>query len=85
MPNRDGTGPYGGGRGFFRGLGFGGRGAGRGMGRGMGRGLGLCGRGLFSGEADVLSEKEELLLLSRNLSSRLEAVRTRLAEIDGAQ
>ena len=88
MPNRDGTGPFGGGnRGFGSLFGFGrargtGRGLGRGMGRGLGWGLGPCGRGLCR-VSDELSETEELILLSKSLSERLEAVNRRIEELGG--
>lgn len=84
MPNRDGTGPFGGrSRGFGSLFGFGrARGTGRGFGRGMGRGLGPCGRGLgFS--RDELNETEELILLSKSLSERLDAVNRRIEELGG--
>ena len=88
MPNRDGTGPFGGGNrglgsvfGFGRGRGFG-RGLGMGMGRGLGLGLGPCRRG--SGiSPDELSEREELMLLSKSLSERLEAVNRRIEMCGG--
>ena len=86
MPNRDGTGPFGGGNrglgsffGFGRGRGFG---RGLGMGRGLGWGLGPCRRG-FGVSPDELSEREELMLVSKSLSERLETVNRRIEELGG--
>lgn len=90
MPNRDGTGPFrGGNRGFGSLFGFGrgrglGRGLGRGMGRGLGWGLGPCGRGLNFSPDDV-SEKEELMYLSKSLSERLDAVNKRIGQLEGGK
>ena len=86
MPNRDGTGPFGGGNrglgsffGFGRGRGFG---RGLGMGRGLGWGLGPCRRG-FGVSPDELSEREELMLLSKSLRDRLDVVNRRIEELGG--
>ena len=82
MPNRDGTAPFGGGNrvlGSFFGFG---RGRGFGRGLGMGMGLGPCRRG-FGISPDELSEREELMLVSKSLSERLETVNRRIEELGG--
>lgn len=82
MPGQDRTGPLGQGPLTGRGLGP----CGRGLGRGFGRGLGIgFGRG-FGFQRQVITEKEEGILLEEEkqaLKQELEDIEKRLKELKG--